>query len=120
MDEIILRWLLPSWNTRWSRSSSNCNAVSIHRQSGIEVLAGMWQPGGSGFLGLADTSLGDVWVLNPVDFDNGVSGKPGYVVRPVVTGQTGQHVEIGLSCSGCTLLSGTTGQPGIVLGFSLY
>ena len=47
-----------------------------------------------------------------MDFDNGVPELPGYVVvRPVVTGQTGLHVEIGLSCYGCTLLSGTMTPP---------
>lgn len=78
------------------------------------ICAGIWKPGGgiSGFFGI-DTSLGDAWILNPVDFTSGnPSTTPGTVIiRPQVTNQNGLHVEFSLTCLGCASLTGTTVAP---------
>ena len=77
---------------------------------------GIWKPGsgflGSGFFG-SDTSLGDAWVLNPVDFASGnPSTSPGTVmIRPQVTNQNGLRVEFSLTCLGCANLTGTIVAP---------
>lgn len=76
---------------------------------------GIWKPGGGlfdSFFGI-DTSLGDAWVLNPVDFASGnPSTSPGtIIIRPVVTNQNGLHVEFSLTCQGCASLTGTTVPP---------
>ena len=83
--------------------------------SEVHVLCiGIWRPGGglSGFFGY-DTSLGDAWVLNPVDFTSGnPSTSPGTVIiRPQVTNENGLHVEFSLTCLGCASLTGTTVPP---------
>lgn len=72
------------------------------------LCAGMWKPGGGlfdSFFGI-DTSLGDAWVLNPIDFVSGnPSTSPGTVIiRPQVTNQDGLHVEFSLTCLGCASL----------------
>lgn len=79
------------------------------------LCVGIWKPGGGlfdSFFGI-DTSLGDAWVLNPVDFASGNPfTSPGTViVRPVVTNQNGLHVEFSLTCQGCASLTGTTVPP---------
>lgn len=79
------------------------------------LFIGIWKPGGGifgSFFGI-DTSLGDAWVLNPVDFASGnPSNSPGTViVRPQVTNQNGLHVEFSLTCQGCASLTGTIVAP---------
>lgn len=87
--------------------------ASLHNE--LMLCVGIWKPGGGlfdSFFGI-DTSLGDAWVLNPVDFASGnPSTSPGTViVRPVVTNQIGLHVEFSLTCQGCASLTGTVVPP---------
>ena len=77
----------------------------------LSWLAGIWQD----LPWQTDPSLGDAWVLNPADFANGnPSTVPGTVIiRPVVTEQTGLHVEMSVTCLGCLQLTGVSRQPSI-------
>lgn len=82
----------------------------------MDCCAGIYEPGGSGWFGLEDSSLGDAWVLNPVDFQSGnPSTTPGTVIiRPVTSASTGPQVEMSLTCAGCLSLERTaTAKPEI-------
>lgn len=75
--------------------------------------AGIWQPNYLFGIQTGDTSLGDAWVINPADFVSGnpVTSPGSVVIRPVVTEQTGLHVEFQLTCLGCASLAGTVTSP---------